>query len=78
VAKNARRICTKHEDEYPARGAFDCPGTSEGETAEERLTMSNAIVIIKQFCELSLACLCNGTSSDMQLALTAGAGNIFG
>jgi hypothetical protein len=40
--------------------------------------MSNAIVIIKQFCELSLACLCNGTSSDMQLALTTGAGNIFG
>jgi hypothetical protein len=62
----------------PPGELFDCPGTSQRETAEERLTMSNAIVIIKQFCELSLACLCNGTSSDMQLALTTGAGNIFG
>jgi len=47
-------------------------------TVEEWLTMCKALVIIKQFCELSLACLCNGSSSDMQLALTTGAGNIFG
>ena len=39
--------------------------------------MCNAVVIIKQFRELSLACLCTAVLSDAQPALATGSGRVW-
>jgi hypothetical protein len=44
---------------------------------EQRLTMCNVVVIIKQFRELGLACLYTAVLSDAQPALAAGSGKIL-
>jgi hypothetical protein len=44
---------------------------------EDWLTMCNAVVIIKQFRELSLACLCTAVLLNAQPAQTRGSGKIL-